>query len=136
MAEIRHRTVRANGIQMHVAEAGAGVPVLMCHGWPELWYSWRHQLGALAAAGFRAIAPVCAPVTKIVAPARGVPTSAAVIVPVIVPTASCAASSRAPLPIDTATATPNAYHDARPDLPMPRARPRWSVRRHSRFPPI
>jgi pimeloyl-ACP methyl ester carboxylesterase len=42
---------------MHVAEAGDGVPVVLCHGWPELWYSWRHQLPALAAAGFRAIAP-------------------------------------------------------------------------------
>jgi hypothetical protein len=57
MAEIRHRTIRANGIRMHVAEAGEGFPVVMCHGWPELWYSWRHQLPALAAAGFRAIAP-------------------------------------------------------------------------------
>ena len=54
---IRHRSIQANGIRMHVAEAGAGFPVILCHGWPELWYSWRHQLGALAAAGFRAIAP-------------------------------------------------------------------------------
>jgi pimeloyl-ACP methyl ester carboxylesterase len=57
MTAIRHGSIRANGIRMHVAEAGAGVPVVMCHGWPELWYSWRHQLPALAAAGFRAIAP-------------------------------------------------------------------------------
>ncbi|HEX2501706.1 MAG TPA: alpha/beta hydrolase [Methylomirabilota bacterium] len=57
MAEIRHRSIRANGIRMHVAEAGDGFPVVMCHGWPELWYSWRHQLGALADAGFRGIAP-------------------------------------------------------------------------------
>ncbi len=42
---------------MHVAEAGEGFPVVMCHGWPELWYSWRHQLQALAEAGFHAIAP-------------------------------------------------------------------------------
>jgi pimeloyl-ACP methyl ester carboxylesterase len=42
---------------MHVAEAGQGFPVLFCHGFPELWYSWRHQLRALAEAGFRAIAP-------------------------------------------------------------------------------
>jgi pimeloyl-ACP methyl ester carboxylesterase len=55
--EIRHRTVAANGIEMHVAEAGAGPLVLMCHGWPELWYSWRHQLAALADAGFHAAAP-------------------------------------------------------------------------------
>jgi hypothetical protein len=56
-AEIRHRTIAANGITMHVAEAGAGPLVLMCHGWPELWYSWRHQLVALANAGFNAVAP-------------------------------------------------------------------------------
>jgi pimeloyl-ACP methyl ester carboxylesterase len=57
MAEVRHHTVRANDIRVHVAEAGAGFPVVMCHGWPELWYSWRHQLVALADAGFRGIAP-------------------------------------------------------------------------------
>ena len=57
MTEIRHRQVSTNGISMHVAEAGAGFPVVFCHGWPELWYSWRHQLDALGAAGFRAIAP-------------------------------------------------------------------------------
>jgi pimeloyl-ACP methyl ester carboxylesterase len=56
-AEIRHRIVPANGIELHVAECGAGPLVLLCHGWPELWYSWRHQLTALAAAGFRAVAP-------------------------------------------------------------------------------
>lgn len=54
---IRHSFVQANGIRMHIAEAGEGFPVVLCHGWPELWYSWRHQLPALAAAGFRAIAP-------------------------------------------------------------------------------
>ena len=42
---------------MHVAECGTGPLVLLCHGWPELWYSWRHQLKALADAGFRAVAP-------------------------------------------------------------------------------
>jgi pimeloyl-ACP methyl ester carboxylesterase len=56
-AEIRHSIVPVNGIEMHVAECGNGPLVLMCHGWPELWYSWRHQLRALAAAGFRAVAP-------------------------------------------------------------------------------
>jgi pimeloyl-ACP methyl ester carboxylesterase len=54
---ITHRTVTANGIQVHVAEQGAGPLVLLCHGFPELWYSWRHQLPALAAAGFHAVAP-------------------------------------------------------------------------------
>ena len=56
-AEIRHRVIPANGIEMHLAEAGDGPLVLMCHGWPELWYSWRHQLMALAEAGFHAVAP-------------------------------------------------------------------------------
>jgi len=55
--EFRFRTVAANGIEMNVAEYGHGPLVLLCHGWPELWYSWRHQLVALAAAGFRAVAP-------------------------------------------------------------------------------
>jgi len=57
MANVRHHHIRTNGISMHVAEAGSGTPVVMCHGWPELWYSWRHQLQALGDNGFRAIAP-------------------------------------------------------------------------------
>ena len=55
--EIVHRTVEANGVRMHLAECGEGPAVLLCHGFPEGWYSWRHQLRALGAAGFRAIAP-------------------------------------------------------------------------------
>lgn len=54
---ITHRFVDTNGIRMHLAEAGAGPLVLFCHGWPESWYSWRHQLEAVAAAGFHAVAP-------------------------------------------------------------------------------
>lgn len=57
MTEITHRTIQTNGINMHIAEAGSGPLVVMCHGWPESWYSWRHQLAAVAAAGFRAVAP-------------------------------------------------------------------------------
>ena len=57
MAEIKHHFVNTNGIRMRVAEAGEGFPVVMCHGFPEMWYSWRHQIKALADAGFRAIAP-------------------------------------------------------------------------------
>lgn len=57
MPAIRHRTLETNGIQMHIAEAGDGPLVLMCHGFPESWYSWRHQLTALAGAGFHAVAP-------------------------------------------------------------------------------
>ena len=52
-----HKYMQTNGIRMHVVEAGSGFPVLLCHGFPELWYSWRHQLTALADAGFRVIAP-------------------------------------------------------------------------------
>ncbi|MET0350035.1 MAG: alpha/beta hydrolase [Rhizobacter sp.] len=50
-----HRQV--NGIRMRVAEQGHGPLVLFCHGWPESWYSWRHQMDAVAAAGYRAVAP-------------------------------------------------------------------------------
>jgi pimeloyl-ACP methyl ester carboxylesterase len=55
-AEIKHRTLKTNGINMHIAEAGEGPLVLFVHGFPELWYSWRHQLPAVAEAGFHAVA--------------------------------------------------------------------------------
>ncbi|MDQ3945736.1 MAG: alpha/beta hydrolase [Actinomycetota bacterium] len=55
--EVIHRQVDVGGIELHVAECGEGPVVLLCHGFPELWYSWRHQLPALAAAGYRAVAP-------------------------------------------------------------------------------
>jgi len=51
------RTIETNGIRMAVTEEGSGPPVVLCHGFPELAYSWRHQIPALAAGGFRAIAP-------------------------------------------------------------------------------
>lgn len=54
---VQHRFVETNGIRMHIAEAGEGPLVLLCHGFPEAWYSWRHQLDALAAAGYHAVAP-------------------------------------------------------------------------------
>lgn len=57
MPEITHRSIQANGLTMHVAEVGSGPLVLLLHGFPELWYSWRHQLPALAAAGYHAVAP-------------------------------------------------------------------------------
>jgi pimeloyl-ACP methyl ester carboxylesterase len=53
----RERTLRVNGIDLHVTEAGEGPPVVLAHGFPELSYSWRHQLPALADAGYHAIAP-------------------------------------------------------------------------------
>jgi pimeloyl-ACP methyl ester carboxylesterase len=55
--EIRHRQIQVGTLSMHVAEAGSGPTVLLCHGFPECWYSWRHQLRALAAAGYHAVAP-------------------------------------------------------------------------------
>ena len=57
MGEFKHKFVQTNGIRMHLHEAGEGYPVVLCHGFPEIWYSWRHQLKALSAAGFRVIAP-------------------------------------------------------------------------------
>jgi hypothetical protein len=55
--DVTHHMVEANGIRMHIAEQGTGPTVLLCHGFPELWCSWRHQLSALAAAGFHVVAP-------------------------------------------------------------------------------
>jgi pimeloyl-ACP methyl ester carboxylesterase len=54
---MNHRIVDSNGIKMHLAEDGEGPLVVLCHGFPELWYSWRHQLKALAEAGYHAVAP-------------------------------------------------------------------------------
>ena len=56
-AEIKHRTIKTNGINLHIAEAGEGPLVLLVHGFPELWYSWRHQIPAIAEAGFHVVAP-------------------------------------------------------------------------------
>jgi pimeloyl-ACP methyl ester carboxylesterase len=54
---ITYETVRTNGVALNVASAGLGPPVVFCHGFPGLGYSFRHQLPAVAAAGFRALAP-------------------------------------------------------------------------------
>ena len=51
-----HRTVAANGSRFHVVEAGAGPLVLLLHGFPEFWWTWRHQLAPLADAGYRVVA--------------------------------------------------------------------------------
>lgn len=52
----QHRIVRANGVDVHFAEAGEGPLIVFVHGFPGLWYSWRQQLDFMAAAGFHAIA--------------------------------------------------------------------------------
>ena len=57
MAEIQTRTVASNGINIHFAEAGEGPLVILCHGFPESWYSWRHQLRFLSDQGFHVVAP-------------------------------------------------------------------------------
>src|ERR1700744_1993838 len=51
-----HRTVRANGIALHIAEAGSGPLVLFLHGFPQFWWAWRQQVTDLADAGFHAVA--------------------------------------------------------------------------------
>ena len=53
---MQHRIVSTNGIRVHCVEEGDGPLVLLVHGFPESWYSWRHQIPAIAAAGFRAVA--------------------------------------------------------------------------------
>ncbi|XP_038708940.1 epoxide hydrolase A-like [Tripterygium wilfordii] len=57
MEKIEHTTVATNGINMHIASIGTGPVILFLHGFPELWYSWRHQLLSLSSRGYRCIAP-------------------------------------------------------------------------------
>ncbi len=57
ITSIKHRSIQVNGIKMHIAEQGEGPLIVLAHGWPELWYSWRHVLPALAAAGYHVVAP-------------------------------------------------------------------------------
>ena len=57
MNRVTLQTLPVNGIHMRVAVQGRGPLVLLCHGFPESWCSWRHQLAALASAGYRAVAP-------------------------------------------------------------------------------
>ena len=52
-----HRHANINGINMHYVEQGEGIPVVLCHGFPHLWFSWHRQIPVLAEAGFRVIAP-------------------------------------------------------------------------------
>jgi pimeloyl-ACP methyl ester carboxylesterase len=54
---LAHRWITVNGVRLHCVEAGTGPLVVRLHGFPELWYAWRHQIPALADAGFRVVAP-------------------------------------------------------------------------------
>jgi pimeloyl-ACP methyl ester carboxylesterase len=56
-ADWRHRQAQVNGVRLHYVEAGSGPLVVLLHGFPEFWYAWRHQIPALAEAGFRVLAP-------------------------------------------------------------------------------
>ena len=56
VAGVRHRTVAVPGVDLHVAEAGDGPPLLLLHGWPQHWWSWRRMIPSLAAT-YRVIAP-------------------------------------------------------------------------------
>ncbi|XP_073057107.1 epoxide hydrolase 2-like [Primulina eburnea] len=58
MEEIKHEHILVNGLKLHVAQIGSSSspPVVFLHGFPEIWYSWRHQMIAVAKAGFRAVA--------------------------------------------------------------------------------
>ncbi|KAF5194401.1 Bifunctional epoxide hydrolase [Thalictrum thalictroides] len=58
MDQILHKHVEVRGLKLHIAEIGTGEKVVVfLHGFPEIWYSWRHQMIAVAKAGYRAIAP-------------------------------------------------------------------------------
>ncbi len=57
MSSLSHHHATTNGVRLHYVEAGTGPLVVLLHGFPEFWYSWRHQIPALTAAGFRVIAP-------------------------------------------------------------------------------
>jgi pimeloyl-ACP methyl ester carboxylesterase len=57
VAEPNFRTIETNGINMRIAEMGEGPLIILVHGWPESWYSWRHQMPALAEAGYHVVSP-------------------------------------------------------------------------------
>jgi alpha-beta hydrolase superfamily lysophospholipase len=56
-SDITHRIINLNGIDIHVAEKGTGPVVVLLHGFPEIWYTWRHQIHGLAALGYHVVAP-------------------------------------------------------------------------------
>ena len=55
-SEVTHLQLETNGVSLHLACQGEGPLVVMCHGYPGLWYSWRHQMPAIASAGYKAVA--------------------------------------------------------------------------------
>jgi pimeloyl-ACP methyl ester carboxylesterase len=57
MSDLTHHHITVNGIDLHYVEAGRGPLIVLLHGFPEFWYSWRKQIPALAGAGFRVVAP-------------------------------------------------------------------------------
>lgn len=57
MSEVKHQRIKTNGIWIHIAEQGTGPLVLLLHGFPEIWYSWRHQITFLANQGYHVVAP-------------------------------------------------------------------------------
>jgi NAD(P)-dependent dehydrogenase (short-subunit alcohol dehydrogenase family) len=57
MQAVYHRWIETNSIKMHIAEQGRGNLVILCHGFSECWYVWRHQIAAIAEAGFHVVAP-------------------------------------------------------------------------------
>ncbi|KAK8484798.1 hypothetical protein V6N12_033699 [Hibiscus sabdariffa] len=57
MNEVSHQRIKTNGIWLHIAEQGTGPLVLLLHGFPEIWYSWRHQITFLANHGYHVVAP-------------------------------------------------------------------------------
>ncbi|KAJ6288370.1 hypothetical protein OIU76_024373 [Salix suchowensis] len=57
LGEVNHQRIKTNGIWLHVVEKGSGPLVLLLHGFPEFWYSWRHQITFLASHGYHVVAP-------------------------------------------------------------------------------
>lgn len=57
LTDIKHHMMQTNGIEIHYVEQGEGPLVVLCHGFPESWYSWRNQISAIANAGYRVVAP-------------------------------------------------------------------------------
>ncbi len=57
LAGVERHSITVRGVRLHVAEAGTGPLVVLLHGFPESWWSWRHQLVALSNAGYRVVAP-------------------------------------------------------------------------------